>query len=625
MHPADWADQHHKLAPETTGKGGDWVTRPYQRGIFAAFCCDDIETVDVMKAARLGCTQILLAATAYDVQHRRRSGITYMPNDTDRDRFSNTHASYLLRDCVGLADAMVVHPDKRSKHNVTSRKDFNGATWHILGGFTPTNFREITADWVNYDELDGFVGDVGGEEKGEGSPTELGDTRMETSSYPKSRRVSTPTVQGSSRIESSLDNAEVLLWRYLPCEGCGDWFRLTWEQFKWESRDPDTLRHECPHCSNPITYPEYAGLDRQGRWRSEDGRWMDDEARFFDADGERIEAPVHVGMRIWSAYSYERPWSFIARLWWSANDAEKRGDKKPLKTFVNTKLGETWEEEGQTFDELVLMRNREQFATQVPDWVRVVVMSVDVQDDRLEFERVGFGPGEESAGLGYHKLYGDIGLRHIWDVLEREINTPLQGKDRQWLPTVVVIDSGGHYTSEVYEFCRRNSKKYYAIKGHKERHKPVIPNRLPKVDKGRRSPLMIGTDTAKELIYDRYALSEPGPGYCHYNADPAMNYDAEYFIGATAEKRVTRFHKGHGVFEWVKKPSVRNEPLDLRVYALAALRMLVNYWGFRMESKDKPQDEPEPETPPVHALRKSRNPALQRRPNRGGWVNGWRR
>ena len=55
-------------------------------------------------------------------------------------------------------------------------------------------------------------------------------------------------------------------------------------------------------------------------------------------------------------------------------------------------------------------------------------------------------------------------------------------------------------------------------------------------------------------------------------ADPA-DYTEEYFKGLTAEKKVVRFVKGRLKEYWeIKdKEHKRNEPLDLRNYATAAL------------------------------------------------------
>ena len=77
----------------------------------------------------------------------------------------------------------------------------------------------------------------------------------------------------------------------------------------------------------------------------------------------------------------------------------------------------------------------------------------------------------------------------------------------------------------------------------------------------------IGVDTAKDAIYARLRIDTPGPGYSHFPQDR----DAEWFRQLTAEKVQTRYIKGRQVREWYKKDGDRNEALDCRVYAMAAL------------------------------------------------------
>jgi len=80
----------------------------------------------------------------------------------------------------------------------------------------------------------------------------------------------------------------------------------------------------------------------------------------------------------------------------------------------------------------------------------------------------------------------------------------------------------------------------------------------------------IGVDTAKELLFAQLKVSEVGPGYAHF--PDCREYD--YFRGLTSERRITRYYKGRARKEWVKVGTKRNEPLDCRVYAMAALHIL---------------------------------------------------
>ena len=59
----------------------------------------------------------------------------------------------------------------------------------------------------------------------------------------------------------------------------------------------------------------------------------------------------------------------------------------------------------------------------------------------------------------------------------------------------------------------------------------------------------------------------------HYPNDPKRGYDEVYFKGLTSEIKVVTFSKGQAKIEWKTVGDKRNEPLDIRNYAQAALRI----------------------------------------------------
>ena len=140
------------------------------------------------------------------------------------------------------------------------------------------------------------------------------------------------------------------------------------------------------------------------------------------------------------------------------------------------------------------------------------------------------------------------------------------------------MDSGGHFTNEVYAYTR-DRRKYgvIAIKGASVKDKPPI-GKGKKLDlnwKGRvikrgAELFIVGTDTIKTTLFSRLRHVESGAGYLHFN----VKADEEYFKQLTAEKQIIRFVKGFPVRDWVKKSSARNEALDTLVYAYAALHRL---------------------------------------------------
>ena len=91
-----------------------------------------------------------------------------------------------------------------------------------------------------------------------------------------------------------------------------------------------------------------------------------------------------------------------------------------------------------------------------------------------------------------------------------------------------------------------------------------------------KTPLfIIGVDAGKSLIYQRLKHETKGPNYCHFPLNEEAGYTEEYFKGLTAEQMVVRFRKGRPTIMWeIKDPKQkRNEPLDLRNYATAALEI----------------------------------------------------
>jgi len=95
---------------------------------------------------------------------------------------------------------------------------------------------------------------------------------------------------------------------------------------------------------------------------------------------------------------------------------------------------------------------------------------------------------------------------------------------------------------------------------------------------------VIGTEKAKREFYKALRRTTPGPGFCHF----PDRYEQSYFDMLLSEKEV--LYKRNGVIQ--KDPetgrpityftkihdSARNEALDCRIYAEAALTILTPRW-----------------------------------------------
>ena len=148
----------------------------------------------------------------------------------------------------------------------------------------------------------------------------------------------------------------------------------------------------------------------------------------------------------------------------------------------------------------------------------------------------------------------------------------------------------------VYDFVRpREHRRIFAIKGANQVGQPLV-SRPSTSNKGKVSLFMIGTDTAKEIIYSRLQrIHKPGPAFAHF----PDHYDDEYFRQLVSEKALIEEVDGKLVRKWRLEEGKRNESLDVNVYALAAYHILnpnmqaveknVNAAAARLEKKEDPE------------------------------------
>ena len=251
------------------------------------------------------------------------------------------------------------------------------------------------------------------------------------------------------------------------------------------------------------------------------------------------------------------------------------------KHFINTALGEPWEERGEAADDNVLLSRRERYNADLPDGVLLVTAGVDVQDDRLEIEITGWGKGYESWGILYKKMKGSPELDETWDKLEQFLDTELYfANGNSLLIAATCIDTGGHFTTEVYKFLKRMERKEKRIFGTHGMGREGIPliNKTSTNNVEKVKIFMLGVDSGKEILMTRLKTVDEGPGYCHFPINADRGYDETYIKGLTSEQRVVHVKDGRASLKWVKKSGTRNEPLDLRNYATAAAEILRPDW-----------------------------------------------
>ncbi|EFO2586920.1 phage terminase large subunit family protein [Escherichia coli] len=583
--PVEWADQNYYLPKESSYGEGEWKTLPFQVAIMNSMGHDRIRTVNLIKSARVGYTKMLLGVVGYFIEHKSRNSLLFQPTDSAAEDFMKSHVEPTIRDVPVLLELAPWFGRKHRDNTLTLKRFSSGVGFWCLGGAAAKNYREKSVDVVCYDELSSFEPDV---EK-EGSPTLLGDKRIEGSVWPKSIRGSTPKIKGFCQIEKAANESAHFMRFYVPCPHCGEAQYLKFGDdattfgLKWEKGKPETVYYLCEHNGCVIRQSELDQTD--GRWICDNtGMWTRDGLTFYSAGDEEIPPPRSISYHIWTAYSPFTTWVQIVYDWL---DALK--DPNGVKTFINTTLGEPYEEAvAKKLSFELLLEKVCHYDAQVPLRVVYLTAGIDSQKNRYEIYVWGWAPGEEAFLIDKQII---MGRPEDEDTLKR-VDAVIRKKYRHADGTEISIsrvcwDTGGIDQDIVYQRSRKHGTFFVLpIKGASVYGKPVIT--MPKKRNQRGVFLCeVGSDTVKEMLYARFALpvvsaSEVAPYTFRFPDNPDIFSDVEA-KQLVAEELVEKVVNGRVKLLWDKKGR-RNEALDCLVYAYAALRVSVQRWQLDLEA-----------------------------------------
>lgn len=550
----EWADKYRRLSSESAAEPGRWRTSraPYQREIMNAICDINVKKVVVMSSAQIGKTDAFILNTIGYYMHYDPSPIMVMqPTISMAETFSKDRLTPMLRDTPVLKDK--INDKSRNSGNTILQKTFPGGHVTMVGANSPTGLASRPMRILLSDEIDRYPATAGNE----GDPLLLASKRLSTFWNKIEVYVSTPTNKSTSRIYVEFENSTKEEWN-VPCPECGRYTPLEWVNIIYDKSNLDDINYVCPACgvaSSEIVWKE----------QSVNGKFV---AMHPNRDVR--------GFHLNTLASLFVEWKDIVQKFIDANEEKKKGNIELLKVWTNTEMGQTWEDDGEQIESDTLFKRREKYNCEVPEDVIVLTAGVDTQDDRFEVEVVGWGDGKESWGIKYQVIYGDLKLPTVWQELDEFLLQTFTTADGRKLKIICTcVDSGGHFTNQVYKFCKqRFARRVFAIKG--KGGATVAYYNKPSTSNSVKTPLFtIGVDTGKALLYQRLAVEEEGAGYCHFPKEKDRGYNEAYFKGLTSEKMVLKYKKGRAQYEWVIKDSEhkRNEPLDIRNYATVALEI----------------------------------------------------
>lgn len=581
---SEWADEYAFLSAESSAGAGKWKTLSYQKGIMDALTDPELEWVVVMKSARVGYTKIFNNLIGYHIHQDPCPIMVVQPTVDDAEGYSKEEIAPMLRDTPVLA-GLVTEAKAKDGSNTILAKQFPGGGLSMVGANSPRGFRRVSRRVVVFDEPDGYPPGGAGPE---GDQIKLGARRAEYYWNRKLVAGSTPTIARISKIEELFNGTDQRRY-FVPCPHCEEWQYLKWGGkdkpfgIKWPKGEPEKAFYACEHNGCVIEHAEKFDMLEKGEWRAT-------APAVTSGPNGRLKAGFH----IWAAYSYSpnATWGHLAKEFLECKDKPLK-----LKTFINTVLGEVWEERGQARDPDLLRNRGEDYETvyggQVPKDVAILTAAADVQRDRVEVGIKGWTPTLESYLIDYEIFYGDTSDKNseVWDQLdEYRLRTWRRSDGVDMQVPLLLIDSGDGkegFLDAVYHYARHRqgqTPRVYASKGVPRHAKGGIVQQSD-VRQNSIRLYTIATHAVKEMVMARLDQQIKGPGYMHF----PDRMSSEYFKQLTSEQfTITENPKtGFKTGEWVKGYE-RNEALDVEVYNIACLNVLQNFlapgWARDLEA-----------------------------------------
>jgi len=597
---AEWADANRILSTEGSAEPGRWKTSrtPYLREILWQLSEDSpARFVVFMKASQTGGTEVASNWIGYVMAHAKGPIAIVMPTDKSLGDWMSQKFDPMAAATPAVAAVLKTRSNKASDNNAQRKRFVGGILYAKTAGSTAdlksTSLRYAIADEV--DEYDWATL--------QGDPLGLLQVRLSNFHDHKLFAVSSPTVKDASRIEEAFEAGDRRRY-HVPCPHCDEWQWLKWANVRWVANpaSPRLIRtawYACEHCGSEIPESDKPAMLARGRWI---------------AESPGAPHPSYHLSAIYSPIGLGRSWAELATEWIAA-----QGDPAKLMRFFNTRMGETWADRTRDIKPNALLARAEPYELRtIPTGCLVLTAGVDTQDDRLEIQVTGHGAGDRSWCIDYHVIPGNPADAALWDALTKYLATPYtNAAGKQLLVEATAIDSGGHYTHDVYQYVRgRHSRRCIAIRGANTPSRIILgrPSAQDVTWRGVTSKkgvslYLVGSDTAKHLLYARLngdTEKDPASRKVHFSTQlPADYYDQ--LVAETYNPRANR---------WEKKRGQRNEALDTWVYSIAAAHhpeLYLHKWKAADWKRRAAMLEPEepPRREEVAALPSSDDPESQ--------------
>lgn len=552
---SQWADLNRRLSSKGSARHGQWQTDanpPLREPMDCMSARSQVKDVVLKFPIQFGKTEVAINAVGYVMDHDPGPVMVTLPGEVSMNKWVAQKLNPMIEETKVVRDALT-STASRDGANRREFKDFAGGQLYIEHAGSPQRLKSTTVRTLIVDELDEFAASlISGDD-----PVDMLEGR--TSAFPATYKrlyISTPTIKGLSRIEALYEKSDQRRY-YVPCPHCGHEQPLQWSGLRWGPRVNGVVTgvvYVCAECGSHIEEHHKTEMIRAGRWVPEN-------------PGVRRRG-YHINCLYYQIGLGPR-WADLVEMWLDA-----QGDQAKMKTFVNDRLAETWEDPAmRSVKHNAIADRAEPYPLRrAPAGVLAVTAGVDTQDNRLAVQIVGWGVGQSFWVLDYVELPGDPADDAVWDSLTELLNRPIEHELGGTLRVdAYANDIGGHRGEAVKSYVRKRLvRRPMAVFGAVPNNAPVLGkgklqdvNWRGQVDKRGVTIYQVGTVAAKHWLYSRLSVDADRVGeqrQCHFSDE----LPREYFAGLVSET----FDPAKNRF--VKRRGARNEPLDTWVYAFAA-------------------------------------------------------
>lgn len=551
---SQWADKYRILPKASSAESGPWRTSrvPYMREIMDELSPQSpAREVCVMGGSQISKTESACINTLLYYIDNHPCPILYVQKTISAvERFSSQRLDPSIDEIKTIA-GKIDSVRSRNAANTKLLKTFPGGILILGGSNSAASLRSMPMQVLLLDEIDSFEMDV----DNEGDPVQLAVKR--TTNFPRRKiaYVSTPGTRETSRIEPIFLSGDQRYYQ-VPCPECGHFQRIVFSRIKFE-RDHNKkllwVKMVCEGCGSLIDENKKTEMLAAGKWIAQ------------NPGAERVSFHISALYSPLGFYSWTQAVTDFL-------EAKRERSREKLKVWTNTVVAETWSEKGRSFESGVFEKRKEEYPSDVPERAIILTAGIDVQGDRIEIEVVGWGKDNESWSIDYARFLGNPIHDDVWILLDTYLQRTWRHTSGTMMSIACVAIDSGHEAQRVYQFCKRlEHRRVYAIKGQGGWGKGLI-NRPKSRNQHGVWLFNVFVDEMKSKIYGQLEVETPGPNYCHFPKKPG--YDENYFEMLTAERLVEKMSAGKRSLVWELKSGRRNEALDCRGYATAALNIL---------------------------------------------------